>query len=193
MGILLYLIIEFFTWLIASSSYILKFISSLLSLNMVDQRLLIHSQVEEMQWELFQLLINFSPSSRPSQSVGSVFTNFLQHLVWKNRGADRNMPPPGVSSYSVLFSTYTILLHFLFEGLWYRWYVWIDQGAKIESRHSGRISSPRVTKQSFPVGLFLKANSHHIGFSRLGGVFTHLLKIILLVLNILRNNGMKLN
>ena len=31
-------------------------------------------------------------------------------------------------------------------------------------------------KQSFPVGLFLKEDSHRIGFSRLGGVFTHLLK-----------------
>ena len=83
---------------------------------MVDQRLLIHSQVEEMQWELCQLLINFSPSSRPSQLVGSVFTTFLQHLVWKNRGVDRNMPPPGLSSYSFLVFAYIILLHFLSKG-----------------------------------------------------------------------------
>ena len=42
-----------------------------------------------------------------------MFTTFLQHLIWKNRGADHNMPPPGLSSYSVLVSAYTILLHFL--------------------------------------------------------------------------------
>ena len=41
---------------------------------------------------------------------------FLQHLVWKNRGEDRNMPPPGLSSYYVLVSAYTILLHFLSDG-----------------------------------------------------------------------------
>ena len=63
---------------------------------MVDQRLLIHSQVEEMQWELCQILINISPSSRPSQLVGLVFMNFLQHLVWNNIGAGRNMPPLGL-------------------------------------------------------------------------------------------------
>lgn len=133
------------------------------------------NKVEEMQWELCRLLINFSPSSSPSQSAGSVFTSFLQNLVWKNRGADRNMPPPGLSNNSVLVSAYTILLRFLSEGFGMDDTCELMKGPR-QKTDTGTGFLHRGGKQSFPVGLFLKPNSHRIDFSRLGGAFSHLLK-----------------
>eukprot|EP01018_Ginkgo_biloba_P039209 Gb_19146 [translate_table: standard] len=133
------------------------------------------SKVEEMQWELCRLLIHFIPPSIPSQSPGSVFRTFLQNLVWKNRGADRNVPPPGLSNNSVLVSAYTVLLHFLSEGFGIGNTCELMKGPR-GKRNSGEGFLHRGGKQSFPVGLFLKADPHRIDFSRLGGTYSHLLK-----------------
>ncbi|XP_057860928.2 E3 ubiquitin-protein ligase RKP isoform X2 [Cryptomeria japonica] len=130
-------------------------------------------KVEEMQWELCRLLIHFSPLS-PSQPPGLVFRTFLQTLVWKNRGADRNMPPPGLSNNSVLVSVYTVLLRFLSEGFGMDDVCDLMKGSMEKSDSVGLLH--RKGKRRFPIGLFLRADSHCIDFSRLGGTFTHLLK-----------------
>ncbi len=77
-------------------------------------------QVEELQWELFRQLLQFVPPSSgelEQQVPGVVLRRFLQHLVCKNRGANRSMAPPGLSDNSVLVSTYCVLLRLLSEGL----------------------------------------------------------------------------
>ncbi|PQM40386.1 E3 ubiquitin-protein ligase RKP [Prunus yedoensis var. nudiflora] len=65
------------------------------------------SKIEEKHRDLCRLVIQFIPPVTPPQLPGSVFRTFLQNILLKNRGADRNLPPPGVSSNSVLVSLYT--------------------------------------------------------------------------------------
>uniref|UniRef100_A0A0D6R5Y3 B30.2/SPRY domain-containing protein n=1 Tax=Araucaria cunninghamii TaxID=56994 RepID=A0A0D6R5Y3_ARACU len=132
------------------------------------------SKVEEMQWELCRILIHFSPSSL-KQPPGSVFRTFLQNLILKNRGADRNMPPPGLSNNSVLVSAYTVLLRFLSEGFGMDDACDLMKGPR-EKTDTAVGFLHRGGKRSFPIGLFLKADSHRMDFSRLGGTYTHLLK-----------------
>ncbi|KAH9296477.1 hypothetical protein KI387_040065, partial [Taxus chinensis] len=132
------------------------------------------SKVEEMQWELCRLLIHFSPSSL-SQPLGSVFRTFLQSLIWKNRGADRNIPPPGLSNNAVLVSVYTVLLRFLSEGFGMDEVCDLMKGPMVKA-DGGVGFLHRRGKRSFPIGLFLKADKHRIDFSRLGGTYTHLFK-----------------
>ncbi len=77
-------------------------------------------QVEELQWELFRQLLQFVPPSYgelQQQVPGVVLRRFLQHLVCKNRGANRSVAPPGLSDNSVLVSAYCVLLRLLSEGL----------------------------------------------------------------------------
>ncbi|KAL0286466.1 UNVERIFIED_CONTAM: E3 ubiquitin-protein ligase RKP [Sesamum calycinum] len=74
------------------------------------------NKIEEKQRDLCRLVMQFIPPVVPSQLPGSVFRTFLQNILLKNRGADRNMPPPGVSNNSVLVSLFTVILHFLSEG-----------------------------------------------------------------------------
>lgn len=131
-------------------------------------------KVEEMQWELCRFLIHFTSVS-PSQPPGLVFRTFLQTLVWKNRGADRNMPPPGLSNNSVLVSVYTVLLRFLSEGFGMDDVCDLMKGP-VEKSDSGVGFLHRKGKRKFPIDLFLRADSQRIDFSRLGGTFTHLLK-----------------
>ncbi|OVA13673.1 B30.2/SPRY domain [Macleaya cordata] len=133
------------------------------------------SKIEEIHRELCGLVIQFIPPIKPPQLPGSVFRTFLQNLLLKNRGADRNPSPPGVSSNSVLVSVYTVILHFLSEGVamgdicgWTRGSE-IKAGVNVGFLHRGG-------HQSFPVGLFLKNDPHRIDISRLGGSFDHLLK-----------------
>ncbi|XP_058084516.1 E3 ubiquitin-protein ligase RKP [Magnolia sinica] len=133
------------------------------------------NKIEEMHRELCCLVIQFTPPITPTQLPGSLFRTFLQNLILKNRGADRNLSPPGVSSNSVLVSLYTVILHFLSEGFpmgdicgWMkgsRTKAGIDEGFL----HRGG-------QQSFPVGLFLRTDPHRTDISRLGGSFNHLLK-----------------
>lgn len=119
-------------------------------------------------------MIQFIPPVTPPQLQGSVFRTFLQNLLLKNRGADRIIPPSGVSSNSVLISVYTVLLHFLSEGFgmgdicgWLkRW----ENNSDVGFLHRGG-------ERSFPIGLLLKHDSHRTDISRLGGSFNHLSKL----------------
>lgn len=119
--------------------------------------------------------MQFIPPVTPPQLPGSVFWTFLQNILLKNRGADRNMPPAGVSNNSVLVSLFTVILHFLSEGFAMRdIYGWIrgpgtDSGAHVGFLHRGG-------QQSFPAGLFLKNDPHRVDISRLGGSYNHLSK-----------------
>lgn len=148
------------------------------------------SKVEELQWELSCYLLEFVPSAvsysgtdaEPSvaRSVfksslthpsGSVFMSFLRHLVSKNKGAARNMPPPGLSDNSVLVTAYTVLLRFLSEGLGSSNFTTIgkEQGELLGFLHRGG-------KRSFKVRLFLDSDPYAHDFARLGGTFSHLCK-----------------
>jgi len=135
-------------------------------------------KVEELQWELFHQLLQFVPPSSgelQQQVPGVVLRRFLQHLVCKNRGANRSMAPPGHSDYSVLVSTYCVLLRLLSEGFG-NGKVGAEsvEGTKEHSEHSVGFLH-RAGKRSFPVHLFLKDGSS-TDFSRLGGTLSHLIK-----------------
>ncbi|KAL8473676.1 hypothetical protein ACS0TY_030502 [Phlomoides rotata] len=133
------------------------------------------NKIEEKQRDLCRLVMQFIPPVAPLQLPGSVFWTFLQNILLKNRGADRNMPPAGVSNNSVLVSLFTVILHFLSEGFAVRdIYGWIrgpgtDSGAHVGFLHRGG-------QQSFPAGLFLKNDPHRVDISRLGGSYSHLSK-----------------
>lgn len=131
-------------------------------------------QIEEKHRDLCLLVIQFIPPLSPPQFPGSVFRTFVQNLLLKYRGADRNMPPPGILSNSVLVSLYSVILHFLSEGFGMGnicgWLKSCDSnGHDIGFLHRGGC-------QSFPIGLFLKNDPHRAELSRLGGSFSHLSK-----------------
>ncbi|XP_024023617.1 E3 ubiquitin-protein ligase RKP isoform X2 [Morus notabilis] len=132
------------------------------------------SKIEEKHRDLCRLVIQFIPPVTPPQLPGSVFRTFLQNLLLKNRGADRNVPPPGVSCNSVLVSLYTVLLHFLSEGFGMGdicdWLKRCENGRDVGFLHRGG-------EQSFPIALFLKNDPHRTDISRLGGSFNHLSKL----------------
>ncbi|XP_059431875.1 E3 ubiquitin-protein ligase RKP isoform X2 [Corylus avellana] len=131
-------------------------------------------KIEEKHRDLCCLVIQFIPPLTPPQLPGSVFRTFLQNLLLKNGGADRNVLPPGVSSNSVLVSLYTVILHFLSEGFGIRDICgWLNSCETIDPSvgflHRGG-------QQSFPLYLFLRNDPHRTDISRLGGSFSHLLK-----------------
>ncbi|XP_010261124.1 PREDICTED: E3 ubiquitin-protein ligase RKP isoform X2 [Nelumbo nucifera] len=133
------------------------------------------NKIEEMHRELCHLVIQFIPPTTPFQLPGSVFRTFLQNLLLKNRAADHNLLPPGVSSNSVLVSIYTVILHFLSEGFaeggisgWMKGSE-AKVGDDVGFLHRGG-------QQFFPVGLFVKNDPHRADISRLGGSFNHLLR-----------------
>ncbi|XP_058184868.1 E3 ubiquitin-protein ligase RKP isoform X1 [Rhododendron vialii] len=132
-------------------------------------------KIEEKHRDLCCLVMQFIPPTMPPQLPGSVFRTFLQNLLLKNRGADRNLPPPGVSSNSVLVSLFTVILHFLSEGFsmgdlsgWMK-ACGTNAGHGVGFLHRGG-------QQSFPLGLFLKDDPHRVDISRFGGSFSHLAK-----------------
>lgn len=133
------------------------------------------SKIEEKHRDLCRLVMQFIPPTTPSQLPGSVFRTFLQNLLLKNRGADHNLPPPGVSGNSVLVSLFTVILHFLSEGFAMgdisRWMngCGTNVGPDVGFLHRGG-------QQSFPISLFLKNDPHRVDICRLGGSFSHLAK-----------------
>ncbi|KAL6552196.1 hypothetical protein OROGR_008350 [Orobanche gracilis] len=135
------------------------------------------TKIEEKQRDLCRLVMQFIPPAAPLQLPGLVFRTFLQNILLKNRGAERNMPPPGVSNNSVLVSLFTVILHFLSEGFtvgdicgWIKGSDTTDSGAHVGFLHMGG-------QQSFPAGMFLKNDPHRIDISRLGGSYNHLSKL----------------
>lgn len=125
--------------------------------------------------ELCCLVMQFVPPRMPPQLPGSMFKTFLENLLLKNRGADRNLPPPGVSSNSVLVCLFSVILHFLSEGStmgdicgWAKG-CGSSSGSDVGFLHRGG-------QQSFSAGLFLKNDPHRVDFSRLGGSYSHLAK-----------------
>ena len=144
-------------------------------------------QVEELHWELSQCLLDFAPSTVdplfadsgsslvPKSSIthpsGSVFMSFLRYLVCKNKGAARNVPPPGLSDNSVLMTAYTVLLRFLSEG-----YTASNIRTMSKVEDSTIAFLHRGGKRTFSVQMFLDADSYTHDFARLGGTFSHLCK-----------------
>lgn len=117
--------------------------------------------------------MQFVPPSTPPQLWGSVFKTFLQNLLLKNRGADRNLPPPGVSSNCVLVSLYTVILHLLSERSSLRSICGWMKSCRTDSEPDVGFLH-RGGEQSFSVGLFLKNDPQRVNFSRLGGSYSHL-------------------
>ncbi|KAG8640863.1 hypothetical protein MANES_13G077640v8 [Manihot esculenta] len=132
------------------------------------------NKIEEKHRDLCLLVIQFRPPTTPPQLPCSVFRTFLQNLLLKNRGADRNLPPPGVSSKSVLVSLYTVILHFLSEGFAMRDICGWLKSCETNNYNVGFLH--RGGEQSFLVDLFLKNDSYRTDISRLGGSFSHLSK-----------------
>ncbi|KAI5405191.1 E3 ubiquitin-protein ligase RKP isoform X1 [Lathyrus oleraceus] len=130
------------------------------------------SKIEEKHRDLCRLVIQFIPPMAPPQLPGAVFRTFLQNLLLKNRGAERNVPPPGVSSNSVFISIYTVVLHFLSEG-----FALGDICGWLKSYKSDVGFLHRGGQQSFPIHLFLRNDPHRTDISRLGGSYTHLSKL----------------
>ncbi|XP_057749273.1 E3 ubiquitin-protein ligase RKP [Arachis stenosperma] len=130
------------------------------------------SKIEEKHRDLCRLVIQFIPPSTPPQLPGSVFRTFLQSLLLRNRGADRNVPPPGVSSNSVLVSTYSVILHFLSEG-----FELGDICGWLKGCKSDTGFLHRGGEQSFPVSLLVKNDPLKTDISRLGGSYSHLSKV----------------
>ncbi|BBN14829.1 Kip1 ubiquitination-promoting complex protein 1 [Marchantia polymorpha subsp. ruderalis] len=142
------------------------------------------AKVEELHWELCRTLLHFIPPV-PSGSVvasstqvpGLLFGKFLRNLICKNSGANRNMPPPGLSDNSVLVSAYYVLLRFLSEGLeGHKNGDTGDAGKEQQDMCAGFLHRPE--KRKFPVSLFLKENGYSYDFARLGGTFSHLSKTL---------------
>lgn len=131
-------------------------------------------QIEEKHRELCRLVIQFIPPAAPPQLPGSVFRTFIQNLLLKNRGADRDVPPPGVSNNSVLVSLFTVILHFLSEGFALGEMFSLLRSSETDGSNLAFLH--RGGQQSFPVGLFLKDDPHRCDISRLGGSFSHLSK-----------------
>lgn len=129
-------------------------------------------KIEEKHRDLCCLVMQFIPPVTPPQLHGSVFRTFLQNIILRNRGADRNIPPPGVSSNSVLVSLFTVILHFLSEGFAMGGCGWMmgsktSKGSNIGFLHRGG-------QQSFPLPLILKNDPHRVEIPRLGGSYSHL-------------------
>ncbi|GAB4848338.1 hypothetical protein Ancab_003030 [Ancistrocladus abbreviatus] len=73
-------------------------------------------EIEEKHRDLCCLAKQVIPHVTPPHLPSSVFGTFLQNLLLKNRGADCNIPSPGVLSNSVLVSVSAVILNFLSEG-----------------------------------------------------------------------------
>ncbi|EPS62941.1 hypothetical protein M569_11847, partial [Genlisea aurea] len=129
-------------------------------------------QIEDKHRELCRLVMQFVPPVLPPQFPGAVFRTFFRNILLKNRGADRSLPPPGISSNPVLVSLFTVILHFLSEGFdvgginsWIK-----ESGSLVGLLHRGG-------ERSFPASLFLKSDPHRVDLSRLGGSYSHLSKL----------------
>ncbi|KAK1421533.1 hypothetical protein QVD17_23948 [Tagetes erecta] len=130
------------------------------------------NKIEEKHRDLCCLVMQFIPPVTPSQLPGSVFRTLLQNIILRNRGAERNIPPPGVSSNSILVSLFAVILHFLSEGFA------IGCGWMMGSGTSGGPSTTgflhRGGQQSFPLPIILKNDPHRVEIPRLGGSYSHL-------------------
>lgn len=134
------------------------------------------SKIEEKHRDICCLVIQFIPPVAPPQFPGSVFRKFLQNVLLKNRGADRNITPTGVLGNTVLVSLYSVILHYLSEGFpmadicgWSKSHR-VDAKADIGFLHRGG-------QLCFPIELFVKSDPIRIDISRVGGSFSNLLEV----------------
>ncbi|GBG60376.1 hypothetical protein CBR_g4334 [Chara braunii] len=150
-------------------------------------------KVEELHVELCRSIIDFVPrkeatalcpldGERTVYHRGDVFHAFLGQLVLKNRGANRNIPPAGLSDNCVLVSVYLVLLHLLTEGSGA-----VDptnqtaRGSVASSSSGGSAGGNgflrRGGRRCFPVRLLLDYPQCY-DLPRLGGTFSHLSKVL---------------
>ncbi|GIL47203.1 hypothetical protein Vafri_4076 [Volvox africanus] len=72
------------------------------------------TRVEDKQYELLCCLLGSKGSGDPNEDA---LVEFLRYLVHKNKGATRDMPPPGLSDSTVLISAYFVLVRMLRAAL----------------------------------------------------------------------------
>ncbi|KAK9062272.1 hypothetical protein SSX86_019458 [Deinandra increscens subsp. villosa] len=128
------------------------------------------NKIEVKHRDLCFLVMQFIPPVTPPQLPGSVFRTFLQNIILRNRGADQNILPHGVSSNSVLVSLFTVILHFLSEGFAVRGCGWMLGSGTSGEPTIGFLH--RGGQQSFPLPLILKNDPHRVEIPRLGGSYS---------------------
>ncbi|XP_072990880.1 E3 ubiquitin-protein ligase RKP [Typha latifolia] len=133
------------------------------------------SKIEEMHRELCSLVIHFVPPVSPPQLPGSVFRAFIHNFILKVRGVDNRMTASSISSYSVLVSLYTVILHILSEGFSMDGPSGLTKGSRTNLGPPGGFLH-RAGKRSFPVELFFRSDPYRSGVPRIGGMASHLLK-----------------
>ncbi|GLC37744.1 hypothetical protein PLESTM_000643800 [Pleodorina starrii] len=72
------------------------------------------TRVEDKQYELLCCLLGSPGAGDPREDA---LVEFLRYLVHKNRGATRDVPPPGLSDSTVLISAYFVLVRMLRTAL----------------------------------------------------------------------------
>ncbi|GIL98251.1 hypothetical protein Vretimale_3653 [Volvox reticuliferus] len=72
------------------------------------------TRVEDKQYELLCCLLGSKGGGDPNEDA---LVEFLRYLVHKNKGATRDMPPPGLSDSTVLISAYFVLVRMLRAAL----------------------------------------------------------------------------
>jgi Kip1 ubiquitination-promoting complex protein 1 len=136
------------------------------------------AKLEEHQFNLCSVLVHVRAErvrGKPDVAVSveqqiwqtarpTAFSYFVRYLCTKNRGATRNIQPPGLSDNSVLLSAYFVLLRMLKPHL---------QSAP--SPDSGLATFP--AKELFLRGATTGETNMYADFPRLGGTLGHLLKV----------------
>ncbi|XP_021736630.1 E3 ubiquitin-protein ligase RKP-like [Chenopodium quinoa] len=134
------------------------------------------SKIEEKHRDLCCLVIQFIPPVTPPQFPGSVFRKFLQNLLLKIGGSDRNMTPPGVLGNTVLVSLYAVILHYLSEGFPMAEICGWSKSHRDDAKEVVGFLH-RGGQLSFPIELFVKNDPMRIDIPRIGGSFNNLLEL----------------
>jgi Kip1 ubiquitination-promoting complex protein 1 len=124
------------------------------------------SRCEHLQAQICAVLMCYTPPDTRSEGGAGggeggagegVFHTWLRHLLWRNRGAVRNVQPAGLSDNSVLVSTYFVLLRALRPLM--------DEALKDDT-----------SDLRFQPSTFLSKEAERFDLPRLGGALSHLLK-----------------
>jgi len=105
--------------------------------------------IEGVQFEMCMELLT-CPSTRESTH----FEEFVLWLIQKNKGANRNVPPPNLSDPTVLNSTFFVLLRVLHYHV------------RIESKSVDAL-------ERFPASIFVTELARELDLPRLGGTLAH--------------------
>lgn len=125
------------------------------------------TEVEEKQLMLCTIMQTVLLDDKGSETgmPATLFGHFIEHLVWKNIGMLRNVPPQGVSDPGVLMNAYFALLYLLQPLLQ------PAEGTRGASFDAGKMFCQGLTSQKGE-----RMADRYSGQQRLGGTVTHILK-----------------